>query len=147
MRRDASTRWETAEERESNTNATSTMTMTVVPPSHSLRGDDNDDDDHRAESATGGGAVIHNMLQNIHSRRQRRTNRMAGKSDLKNNTTSIRSRLSRSGMAAIIGDNVVGEVFSTGTINFLNLYNTVLVVRLVSTWFPNIPQSVIQPLR
>ena len=60
---------------------------------------------------------------------------------------SLRKRLSRRGLAAILGGNVVGEVFSTGTVNFLNIYNTVLVVRLVSTWFPNAPQSIVQPLR
>ena len=88
-----------------------------------------------------GRGKMHNVLQSILTRRTSLTRRKDGQS------IGARWLQRRSGVAAIIGDNVVGEVFSTGTINFLNLYNTVLVVRLVSTWFPNIPQSVVQPLR
>ena len=59
----------------------------------------------------------------------------------------LRERLARRGAAAILGDSAVGQVVSTGTVNFLNIYNTVLVVRLVCTWFPNAPPSLVQPLR
>ncbi|KAL4590169.1 hypothetical protein LXL04_003092 [Taraxacum kok-saghyz] len=49
--------------------------------------------------------------------------------------------------AAIIpGDSVAGLVVSNGVLNFLNLYNTLLVVRLVLTWFPNSPPAIVSPL-
>lgn len=49
--------------------------------------------------------------------------------------------------AAILpGDSVAGLVVANGINNFLNLYNTVLVVRLVLTWFPNAPPAIVSPL-
>lgn len=49
--------------------------------------------------------------------------------------------------AAIIpGDTVVEQVFTTGLSNFLGLYNTALVVRLVLTWFPEPPAFIVGPL-
>jgi hypothetical protein len=41
---------------------------------------------------------------------------------------------------------LVAVVVSSG-INFFKLYNTVLVVRLVLTWFPNTPPAIVGPLR
>jgi YggT family protein len=49
--------------------------------------------------------------------------------------------------AAVLGDSVAGTVVASGINNFLNLYNTVLVVRLVLTWFPNTPPAIVAPLR
>jgi hypothetical protein len=49
--------------------------------------------------------------------------------------------------AAVLGDSVAGVVVSSGINNFLSLYNTVLVVRLVLTWFPNTPPAIVAPLR
>lgn len=49
--------------------------------------------------------------------------------------------------AAVLGDSVAAVVVSNGINNFLNLYNTVLVVRLVLTWFPNTPPAIVAPLR
>ncbi|XP_008660483.1 uncharacterized protein [Zea mays] len=48
--------------------------------------------------------------------------------------------------AAVLGDSVAGTVVASGINNFLNLYNTVLVVRLVLTWFPNTPPAIVAPL-
>ncbi|KAK1264256.1 hypothetical protein QJS04_geneDACA013478 [Acorus gramineus] len=49
--------------------------------------------------------------------------------------------------AAILpGDSVAGLVVANGISNFLNLYNTLLVVRLVLTWFPNSPPAIVSPL-
>uniref|UniRef100_A0A0E0K9K0 YGGT family protein n=1 Tax=Oryza punctata TaxID=4537 RepID=A0A0E0K9K0_ORYPU len=48
--------------------------------------------------------------------------------------------------AAVLGDSVAGVVVSSGINNFLSLYNTVLVVRLVLTWFPNTPPAIVAPL-
>ncbi|GMN63300.1 hypothetical protein TIFTF001_032387 [Ficus carica] len=42
--------------------------------------------------------------------------------------------------------SVAGLVVANGIINFLNIYNTVLIVRLVLTWFPNAPPSIVSPL-
>ncbi|KAL6965725.1 hypothetical protein U1Q18_036779 [Sarracenia purpurea var. burkii] len=49
--------------------------------------------------------------------------------------------------AAILpGDSVAGVVVASGILNFLNIYNTLLVVRLVLTWFPNSPPAIVSPL-
>uniref|UniRef100_A0A7N1A6D4 Uncharacterized protein n=1 Tax=Kalanchoe fedtschenkoi TaxID=63787 RepID=A0A7N1A6D4_KALFE len=53
-----------------------------------------------------------------------------------------------SNFAAILpGDSMAGMVVTNGILNFLNIYNTILVVRLVLTWFPNAPASIVSPLR
>uniref|UniRef100_A0A7N0U866 YGGT family protein n=1 Tax=Kalanchoe fedtschenkoi TaxID=63787 RepID=A0A7N0U866_KALFE len=52
-----------------------------------------------------------------------------------------------SNFAAILpGDSVAGMVVTNGILNFLNIYNTILVVRLVLTWFPNAPPAIVSPL-
>ena len=38
------------------------------------------------------------------------------------------------------------QVIATGTLNFLNLYNSALVLRLVLTWFPSVPEAISSPL-
>lgn len=48
--------------------------------------------------------------------------------------------------AVIPGDTVVEQVVVTGLYNFVNLYNTALIVRLVLTWFPNPPEVIVTPL-
>lgn len=48
--------------------------------------------------------------------------------------------------AAIPGDGVVEQVFTSGISSFLNLYNTVLIGRIILTWFPNAPPAIVQPL-
>ncbi|KAL5783528.1 hypothetical protein ACOSP7_008557 [Xanthoceras sorbifolium] len=48
--------------------------------------------------------------------------------------------------AVLPGDSVAGLVVANGIMNFLNLYNTLLVVRLVLTWFPNSPPAIVSPL-
>ena len=50
-------------------------------------------------------------------------------------------------LAAIIpGDSVAEQVLTSGALNFLNLYNFVLVVRVLLTWFPNPPGAIIGPV-
>ncbi|GIL45442.1 hypothetical protein Vafri_2684 [Volvox africanus] len=50
-------------------------------------------------------------------------------------------------VAAIIpGDSTAELVLTSGINNFLNLYNTALIVRLVLTWFPNPPAAIVNPL-
>lgn len=50
--------------------------------------------------------------------------------------------------AAILpGDSVAGLVVANGITNFLNIYNSLLIVRLVLTWFPNSPPAIVAPLR
>ncbi|XP_072980459.1 ylmG homolog protein 2, chloroplastic [Typha angustifolia] len=57
------------------------------------------------------------------------------------------SFLSGRSFAAILpGDSVAGLVVANGITNFLNIYNTLLVVRLVLTWFPNSPPAIVSPL-
>ena len=49
--------------------------------------------------------------------------------------------------AAIIpGDSVAEAVLANGFSNFLNLYNSALICRLVLTWFPNPPAFIVEPL-
>ncbi|XP_057959848.1 ylmG homolog protein 2, chloroplastic isoform X2 [Malania oleifera] len=55
--------------------------------------------------------------------------------------------LSNHNFAAVLpGDSVAGVVVTNGILNFLSLYNTLLVVRLVLTWFPNSPPAIVSPL-
>lgn len=48
--------------------------------------------------------------------------------------------------AAILPESVGSTVLTAGLLNFLQLYNSALVVRLVLTWFPNPPAFIEQPL-
>ncbi|XP_043719516.1 ylmG homolog protein 2, chloroplastic [Telopea speciosissima] len=55
--------------------------------------------------------------------------------------------LSMHKFAAILpGDSVAEIVATNGILNFLNIYNSLLVVRLVLTWFPNSPPAIVSPL-
>ncbi|XP_022750049.1 ylmG homolog protein 2, chloroplastic-like [Durio zibethinus] len=57
------------------------------------------------------------------------------------------SPLSNHNFAAVLpGDSVAGIVVANGILNFLNIYNTLLIVRLVLTWFPNSPPAIVSPL-
>jgi len=50
-------------------------------------------------------------------------------------------------VAAIIpGDTIAEQVFTSGLESFLSLYNSALVVRLVLTWFPSVPEAITSPL-
>ncbi|XP_071723727.1 ylmG homolog protein 2, chloroplastic-like [Rutidosis leptorrhynchoides] len=58
-----------------------------------------------------------------------------------------RNTLSNHNFAAILpGDSVAGVVVASGISNFLNIYNTLLICRLVLTWFPNAPPAIVSPL-
>lgn len=58
------------------------------------------------------------------------------------NVTSLSSH----NFAAVLpGDSVAGLVVANGVQNFLQIYNTLLIVRLVLTWFPNTPPSIVSP--
>ncbi|KAH7423311.1 hypothetical protein KP509_12G048700 [Ceratopteris richardii] len=49
--------------------------------------------------------------------------------------------------AAILpGDSVATLVVSNGLLNFFNIYNTMLIVRLILTWFPEPPRVIVNPL-
>eukprot|EP00958_Prasinococcus_capsulatus_P000643 scaffold49_cov409-Prasinococcus_capsulatus_cf.AAC.43 len=56
--------------------------------------------------------------------------------------------VTRSGaFAAIIpGDSAAEYVVTSGIFNFLNIYNSLLIGRLILTWFPNPPQAIVSPL-
>ncbi|XP_021277151.1 ylmG homolog protein 2, chloroplastic [Herrania umbratica] len=57
------------------------------------------------------------------------------------------SPLTNHNFAAVLpGDSVAGIVVANGILNFLNIYNTLLIVRLVLTWFPNSPPAIVSPL-
>ncbi|MCL7051837.1 hypothetical protein MKW94_003624, partial [Papaver nudicaule] len=59
----------------------------------------------------------------------------------------LSNSLSKHNFAAVLpGDSVAGLVAANGVLNFLNIYNTVLVVRLILTWFPNSPPAITNPL-
>lgn len=57
--------------------------------------------------------------------------------------TTLRNRQ----FAAIIpGDSVAELVITSSVFNFLNIYNTILIARLVLTWFPSAPEVIVNPL-
>ncbi|XP_010520479.1 PREDICTED: ylmG homolog protein 2, chloroplastic [Tarenaya hassleriana] len=63
------------------------------------------------------------------------------------NPKMVRLQLSNHGFAAVLpGDSVAGMVVANGLMNFFNIYNSLLVVRLVLTWFPNTPPAIVSPL-
>ncbi|GLT25636.1 hypothetical protein SLA2020_007540 [Shorea laevis] len=54
---------------------------------------------------------------------------------------------SKHNFAAVLpGDSVAGMVVANGILNFLSIYNSLLIVRLVLTWFPNSPSVIVNPL-
>ncbi|XWS70180.1 hypothetical protein CRYUN_Cryun03dG0026700 [Craigia yunnanensis] len=67
----------------------------------------------------------------------------------KNNYRKVNnySPLSNHSFAAVLpGDSVAGVVVDNGILNFLNIYNTLLIVRLVLNCFPNSPPAIVSPL-
>uniref|UniRef100_A0A6T7YFB6 YGGT family protein n=1 Tax=Pyramimonas obovata TaxID=1411642 RepID=A0A6T7YFB6_9CHLO len=57
------------------------------------------------------------------------------------------SPLTKGCFAAIIpGDTAAEAVVTMGLYNFLNIYNTLIICRLVLTWFPSPPQAIVEPL-
>ena len=48
--------------------------------------------------------------------------------------------------AMIPGDSAVELVITSGLFSTLNIYNTLLIGRLILTWFPNPPQAIVYPL-
>eukprot|EP00238_Polyblepharides_amylifera_P003657 CAMPEP_0196582270 /NCGR_PEP_ID=MMETSP1081-20130531/38407_1 /TAXON_ID=36882 /ORGANISM="Pyramimonas amylifera, Strain CCMP720" /LENGTH=215 /DNA_ID=CAMNT_0041902793 /DNA_START=76 /DNA_END=723 /DNA_ORIENTATION=- len=57
------------------------------------------------------------------------------------------SPLSRGCFAAMIpGDSAVEAVVTAGLYNTLNIYNTLIIGRLILTWFPNPPMQIVGPL-
>lgn len=53
---------------------------------------------------------------------------------------------SRNFAAIIPGDSVAEMVVTSSVFNFLNIYNTLLITRLVLTWFPSAPEVIVNPL-
>mmetsp|Transcript_18416 Transcript_18416/g.59911 ORF Transcript_18416/g.59911 Transcript_18416/m.59911 type:complete len:225 (+) Transcript_18416:3370-4044(+) len=54
---------------------------------------------------------------------------------------------SRGCFAAIIPGDSVGELVFTSSVNsFLNIFNAMLIGRLILTWFPNPPAALVSPL-
>ncbi|XP_002976887.2 ylmG homolog protein 2, chloroplastic [Selaginella moellendorffii] len=49
--------------------------------------------------------------------------------------------------AAIIpGDSLAELVVTRGITNFFSLYNTLLIVRIICTWFPDAPRAIVNPI-
>ena len=48
--------------------------------------------------------------------------------------------------AMIPGDSAVEAVITSGIFSTLNIYNTLLIGRLILTWFPNPPRQIVYPL-
>ncbi|KAM2810186.1 hypothetical protein COP1_043012 [Malus domestica] len=65
---------------------------------------------------------------------------------VKKNHRQVKTLAAHNFAAVLPGDLVVGLVVANGISNFLNLYNTLLVVRLVLAWFPNSPPAIVAPL-
>ncbi|KAL8101525.1 hypothetical protein AgCh_033433 [Apium graveolens] len=63
------------------------------------------------------------------------------------NYSSLKTLPNHNFAAILPGDSVAGLVAANGILNFLNIYNTLLVCRLVLTWFPNSPPVIVNPLR
>ncbi|GKB14024.1 YlmG homolog protein 2, chloroplastic [Tanacetum coccineum] len=67
--------------------------------------------------------------------------------EINNRNRRSLNHLSNHNFAAVLpGDSLAGLVVTNGISNFLNIYNTLLVARLVLTWFPNAPPVIVSPL-
>lgn len=62
------------------------------------------------------------------------------------NSGTLGDRFNHNFAAILPGDSVAGVVVTNGILSFLNIYNTLLIVRLVLTWFPNAPPAIVSPL-
>ncbi|XP_061374838.1 ylmG homolog protein 2, chloroplastic [Gastrolobium bilobum] len=62
------------------------------------------------------------------------------------NYRNMRSLCNHNFAAVLPGDSVAGLVVANGVSSFLSIYNTLLIVRLVLTWFPNSPPAIVSPL-
>lgn len=82
-----------------------------------------------------------NKLLSLHSEFQSFRHQVHGM-----NSRNFRALSSHNFAAVLPGDSVAGLVVANGIQNFLSLYNTLLVVRLVLTWFPNTPPAIVSPL-
>ena len=64
-----------------------------------------------------------------------------------NNVLRCDPRLRGKFLAAMIpGDSAVESVITSGIYSTLNIYNTLLIGRLILTWFPNPPRQLMYPL-
>jgi len=76
--------------------------------------------------------------------RGRATRGVAGGDD---NVLRCHPRLRGKFLAAMIpGDSAVESVITSGIYSTLNIYNTLLIGRLILTWFPNPPRQLTYPL-
>jgi YggT family protein len=92
----------------------------------------------------------HPLLSSVqaHARGLVQKQRSSGRVSYKAPIMVVHPRCTRSTpLAAILPGDSIGEaVLTTGLLNFFNLYNSALIVRLVLTWFPNPPDFIQQPL-
>lgn len=65
---------------------------------------------------------------------------------VKRGSSTLALRSQGSFAAIIPGDSVAEMVISSSVFNFLNIYNTILIARLVLTWFPSAPEAIVNPL-
>uniref|UniRef100_A0A2P2J4K6 Uncharacterized protein MANES_03G053300 n=1 Tax=Rhizophora mucronata TaxID=61149 RepID=A0A2P2J4K6_RHIMU len=97
---------------------------------------------HSLASDSANHPVLKKILCSSSEFTRRLTQVRCGGNDFRNTCS-----LSKHNFAAVLpGDSVAGIVVANGILNFLNIYNTLLVVRLVLTWFPNSPPAIVSPL-
>ncbi|KAL3695096.1 hypothetical protein R1sor_008747 [Riccia sorocarpa] len=93
-------------------------------------------------------ALLNQLRNHVQARFQRRNGGwQVGGWGRKRSLQTQRIALRGGKFAAIIpGDSVVEVVITSGIFSFLNIYNTLLITRLVLTWFPNPPAIIANPL-
>lgn len=104
---------------------------------------------HVASALQEGSQLVHKTVHNVISAVRQHAQLPGGKPARRPARRNPRKQLLLpcGRMAAIIpGDSVAEQVITTGLSQFLNLYNTAIIARLVLTWFPNPPQAIAGPL-
>jgi len=97
-------------------------------------------------------AAVGNVLRAVaaHHQRQGSSFTVGGSSASGGSASLSRRRGSKQHVpcfaALLPGGGVGEEVFVSSITSFLNIYNTVLVARLLCTWFPQVPQQIVGPL-
>jgi len=80
------------------------------------------------------------------SKHNNNNNNRSNKKNAKEIMVPIRGSNNKFLGAMIPGDSAVEVVLTSGLFSTLNIYNTLLIGRLIVTWFPAAPQQIVYPL-
>jgi len=99
------------------------------------------------ELATATAAFVAVKAASVRGGDGRGTRVIRGRARCDANVVRCDPRLRGKFLAAMIpGDSAVESVITSGIFSTLNIYNTLIIGRLILTWFPNPPRQIMYPL-